>query len=1121
MFLRSLIATSLVILVPRAALPRPIEPGRFLPKIDQLNASGRNDMAHSDNPTVFRAATAGTTFFGGTFWAADSMRWEAYQDQLWTFDSGVGSSIVPVGGPQGLSSPTSTWVNPFKQSGWHATMEGWIGWDDTYSTINYFRRVGSNDARFGTAKCVGALGGLAGTYSYWCGVFPAEATALCFASGQGYGNAWNVCIEHAFDYPGGNVILGYKYKNDTEDGFDYTYVYCDTSGAGDLVEMINYTGTVSGTASLLLTPGNGLPREHKPIKFMFCVVSDGAWSDQDGLNPTACGAFAVDNIVLSGGIDHTATFETSDDGWALSPLRPGPGGEWSDLRSLNELPVPLVSCTCALEESVLVFSDDHNGHGGDQNNLAASPWVDLKQYGVMGAIGKIIKTNIYSQLPLTDYVFMQFSAQWYPEKCLVTGKLVTSSWTSNGFVFHNNGVTGCTSTLPGTIGSQVDYSGIIPPGAEQVRIAVGVLNFCRFFSNCTGLSNSTPWFDEVGLGVYGDPGVPFIVADGTGRAQDNFPANGNINRTAPGRIDCNDVQGAQHPEPYTTLGDTLVAHCVTSNAEVYVHFKVRPGPGVNMNAFNTWNQSHPASPIDGTFKRARCDTAEYGGSGPISGNWMTSYHESDPNFAAHGATDRTIDAMEVSPTGGTWHLSHDIFPDNLLTPGSRMDYFFSVNVAGSTHASVDPPSAPITPYEVEILPSSFAADNTHNCVLYVDHFEAGAQPLIESALGTILGTGSANVEDTKWDRYDVNAPATGQASLGRPLYGDYGASIVQLLLSYEAIVWDSGDLKAFSLSPEDADVLNPWLTLVGSENCYVCGINNLYLSGNGIVQNALANPGSFPSLRHLMEDIAGVKMNTSCSGGIYRNANCPEAGAPRDETPCVSIVPAPGAPVSGESRTVNHMGQGNGCPELRSFQVLQAVRPDYGGTSHVDELYLTPIKTASAASVATEAGSSGYVFYRIVTDGLSAIYRRDDGTPCDFAAAGTTAITERLREVFDFFGVVNGACIREVVYTGVPGEPSVRTLLLGLAPNPFRAGTPGRIRFSMAEDAPGKLEILDLQGRLIKTVFDAPAKKGPNEVTWDGRDATGASVGSGVYFYRFRALDQDQTRKLVVVGGGN
>jgi flagellar hook capping protein FlgD len=1102
------------VLLPPAAFARPIERTRSFKKLEQLDASGRpSDRFRAEHPGVFGVATAGTTFYGGTYWAADSMRWEAFENQVWTFDTGVGSSMVPAGGPRDLSSPTSTWVNPYKTPGLHATMEGWIGFDNTYSEITYFRRLASTDPRWGAVKCVGSAGGLGGTYSCWCGVFPAEAAELCYTGGQGYGNAWNVCIQHEFDYPGGAVTLAFQYKNDTEDGFDYTHVYVEAS-SGDNVEVVSYTGKIAGSASLPLTQGIELPSIPQPITIKFCVASDGLYSDQDGLNPTACGAFAVDNITLSGAITHSATFEASDDGWTLAPPQPGPGGEWSDLRRLSDLPALLAPCACALSESVLTVADDHNGHNNYQDNLAASPWIDLKAYGKVGASGKIIKTNLYADLPLRNYIFVQFSAQWYPEKCLQTGKLYTSPWTGNGFVYYFGSVPTCTSTVPGTPGTQIDFSGFIPPGAEQVRIAIGCVSWCRFYANCTQLSNTTPWFDLAGLGVYGDPGVPILFSDATGRAQDNFPANGYS--TGPGRIDCNDIQGATQPEVGTTLGDTLVVHWPGANSEVYVHFRVTPGPETDAAKFNAWYSSHAASPIDASFKRARCDTAEYGSSGPLSGTWMTAYHESDPNFSAHGANDRTLDATDYTPTGGQWRLSHDIFPDNLLTPGARVDYFFSANQVGSSVSAVDPPSAPAVPYEMEILPSSFAVDNTVNCVLYVNHFDGGARPYIENALGSVLGFGSSNKESTNWDRYDVNAPASGQASLGRPMQSDYGATTYHLLYWYRVILWDSGDLNAFNLTQEDADVLNPWLTL------YAWDYNSLYLSGNNLVYNVMREAATEPSARHLVEDLAGVTLKSACASGAYRDADCPTAGAPQDFTPCVNLDPMPRPLVagSGAGRSVNHLAQGNGCPELRSFDVLDAVTPDYG-KSVPDEYYSSPVKLARFASVATVAAPSATLHFKIVTDGLSVSYRRDEGTPCDVHTGGTTAITERLREVLEYFGVANGACPARPT-TGVADDDGARprTLLSGLAPNPLVAGAKGRIHFSMAADGRATIEILDLQGRLVRSVLDGMAKKGENEVLWDGRDTAGSVVASGVYFYRFQALDQDQAKKIVIVNGG-
>lgn len=1094
------------LLVPQAASGRPLGLSHSLSKIESLDLSGpASDFLPSPARQVFRAASAGTTFFGGTVWAADSMRWEALENGTWTFDSGVGSSLIPVGGPSSLSSPTSSWVNPFKHPGLHATMEGWVGFDNTFTSTSYFRRLTASDPRWGANVCVGAAAGLGGNASFWAGVFPAEANALCYGGGQGYGNAWKVCIEHAFNYVGGNLVLGFDYRNETEPNFDYSTVYCDTSGAGDDVEVISFTGSRAGQKFISLDVGYSLPVVPKPIKIKFCVASDGAWSDQDGLFPTNCGAFALDNVQVMGvGINSRSDFETSDGGWVLSAPQEGLGGEWSNLFDLSSLPSPMTFCACALSESVLAFPDANNQHGNYQDNLAASPWIDLLATGKAGTYGKLVRSSVYAELPLRNYVFARIYAQWYPDKCLRTGKLITSPWTSNGFVYDFGGTPACSA--PGKP-MEIDLSGIVPPAAEQLRVALGCVSYCQFFSTCTQVSNTTPWFDNVSVGVFGARGVPFIATDELGRAQDNFPQNGGLGANAPGRIDANNIQGDVRPEIGTTLGDTLVVMGGAGNAEVYVHFKVRPGPGTNMTNFNAWYNKHAVSPIDGSFRRARLDSAEYGGAGPISGRWMTAYHEADPNFVGN---DRLTSATDITPIGGQWRLANDIFPDNLFTAGTRMDYFFTTNAVGSQQFWRDPGTGS---YEVEILPSSFASNNSFNCTLYVDHFNRGAQPYIEGALGTILGFGSWNVENTKWDRYDVNAAASQQASLGRPLMCDYGAGYFQILM-YKNILWDSGDLNAFNLTKEDADVLSPSLTLLPYDN------RNVYFSGDGLVFSAIDEGESGPSSRHLFEGLIGVTIQTNCSSGSYSSGNCPSSGSPVDMTACVNLDPVAGAVVASHPvRSIAHLAQGNGCPEQRSFDVLSLLTPDFG-ISRGDERYSSLVKSANFASITMDAAPSQTHHYRVIADGVSVAYRRDFGTPCDFVLGGTSAVTQRIREVSNYFSMpLETGCFEILEGIDVPAQVSEpQTMLENVSPNPLTPGTHGRIRFVLAHAGRATLEVFDLQGRLVKTLFEEVAKAGDNTLTWDGRDTAGAYVGPGIYFYRLQALGVDQSRKLVVMG---
>jgi hypothetical protein len=209
------------------------------------------------------------------------------------------------------------------------------------------------------------------------------------------------------------------------------------------------------------------------FKLKYCVDSDQSGSDQDGTFATRCGAFALDNVsVTGGGITYTTGFETGADGFVLSAPIPNSGGDWSNIVHINDLPPPMVNCVCNLQDSVLVFNDITQGgaHNYYQNSFAASPWIDLKAYGAVGTTGKIIKANMYADLPLLNYILTQFNAQWYPEKCLQTGKLITSPWTSYGFCC-GYGFNPSQCTQPGTLGNQIDFSGSVPAGAEQVRIA--------------------------------------------------------------------------------------------------------------------------------------------------------------------------------------------------------------------------------------------------------------------------------------------------------------------------------------------------------------------------------------------------------------------------------------------------------------------------------------------------------------------------------------------------------------------------------------------------------------------------------------------------------------------------
>ncbi|NNF05804.1 MAG: T9SS type A sorting domain-containing protein [Candidatus Eisenbacteria bacterium] len=947
---------------------------------------------------LLSSAAIDTTYFGGTVWAADSSRWEAIQDSCWTFDSGVGSHF----------DHNAPYVDPFKDPSLHAYMEGWVGFDRSKLHDNpHFRRL--VEADFPSDVCVGATGGLDGTASLYAGVLPLEADALCYVTGQGYGNSWDLAIEKTYGpYNGGTITLFFDYVVEVEPAFDYVYCEVDTSGNGDFVNVDTFTGMSSGLGGGLLSQSNGrLPyNTGGMIKIVFRVTSDGAYSDEDGIYATTCGAFAVDDVRLTGAFNDLSDFESGNQGWSLSAPAPGAGGDWSNIVSLADLPPVMSNCVCPLSDSVMVFEDlTLGGHGPFQDNYAISPWIDLKAAGLNGSPGKVIKIDAYADLPLLNYVFAQFEAQWYPEVCPATGKVVTSDFKSSGFLFS-------LSTTPDCLTSTFDFTGVISPDAEQVRIGIGVINFCGFFANCTGITGATPWYDNVKFGVFGSPGAPLLTARDTDLPFDSFPENGGLQIDAPGRVDSNDVQGSVNPQPGTSLGDTLVVRVGggLGSIEVFMQFAAVPGPGAPQPNFDSWQTSHTAenSWLGLQWYSARLDTAEVGGNLIDPGAWMSAYHEDDPNFIG---SDTDLDPLDLNPDFGQSRLANDIFPEGaggLFTPGARVNLFYKARYVDSFGVpttgvwSVFPDTTGGNYLEMEVLPSA-AADSTWNCILYVDHADGDPeQEIVEAGLTAAITGSGTNFEGNAWDRWDVRAPASGQASLGRPNNTEYGATYLQLI-GYEAILWETGNEGQFNLTNEDVDVLSPWLTL-DTGSCNTSDNRYLYMSGDNLASSVFGEAD--PTVTSFVQNTLGV----SYLCNTVRDAGCP-AGTVEDDVACMPIDPDGGTLIGNEGGGQVSLA-GNGCPSRRSFDVLQ---PTGGSPAFGDWIYQSP------ANGAINYHSIGKVFpttadRRVVFDGASLTARRDLATCTDPAP-----VTTRLNHVLTWFGHDTAQrCERPVFPVNIP-----------------------------------------------------------------------------------------------------
>ncbi len=122
----------------------------------------------------------------------------------------------------------------------------------------------------------------------------------------------------------------------------------------------------------------------------------------------------------------------------------------------------------------------------------------------------------------------------------------------------------------------------------------------------------------------------------------------------------------------------------------------------------------------------------------------------------------------------------------------------------------------------------------------------------------------------------------------------------------------------------------------------------------------------------------------------------------------------------------------------------------------------------------------------------------DDGPV--YTITGSCAVTAKMAENFDRMSE------SETLPEGYALFPNY--------PNPFNPTT--EITFALPEAGEIKLAIYNLRGQLVRTLVSGAVAAGRHKVVWDGTDANGAKVASGIYVYRLEAKDFVANMKLVL-----
>ncbi|HPR17940.1 MAG TPA: FlgD immunoglobulin-like domain containing protein, partial [Candidatus Cloacimonadota bacterium] len=96
---------------------------------------------------------------------------------------------------------------------------------------------------------------------------------------------------------------------------------------------------------------------------------------------------------------------------------------------------------------------------------------------------------------------------------------------------------------------------------------------------------------------------------------------------------------------------------------------------------------------------------------------------------------------------------------------------------------------------------------------------------------------------------------------------------------------------------------------------------------------------------------------------------------------------------------------------------------------------------------------------------------------------------------------------------------SYTTEFIGNFPNPFNPET--TLKFSLANAAKVEFCIYNIKGQLVSRLLNDKLSAGVHSIIWNGRDAGGKAVSSGIYFARMNVhnneLDYNNVKKIILL----
>ncbi len=423
------------------------------------------------------------------------------------------------------------------------------------------------------------------------------------------------------------------------------------------------------------------------------------------------------------------------------------------------------------------------------------------------------------------------------------------------------------------------------------------------------------------------------------------------------------------------------------------------------------------------------------------------------------------------------HRYHFDLPDTgMIFPGDELHYYFAAtdHLAGEARTSFVPadrsgfgdarPGEYPGAFAMSGLPSlANAAGDRPSVLLWNDAGFGATADAWTSALRLLCLENGMDI-----DVFDTHGAGSGVGN------GLGGRATVDQLAGYRVILYTCGDLEARTISNgaaggdpgNDLGLLEGWLAAGGRD---------LLLAGDNLASTL---QGAGAAANAFLADRMGVTVvDAEVRDNIANQA------APR-------VLPIADNPVFAVDGGWVANG---GCPRLNGFDAI--------------------VPTAAAMRLAQFAGPGGtstpYPFAAAILkiDGTNRVVTLNHDLAFARESQGTGAAGARvLHGILQYFGVP--MCVGAVPDAG--GQS-----LVSAHPNPFNPSV--TIAWALPRVGHLTVGVYDLRGALVRRLHDAPVDATSGRLVWDGADAEGHGLPSGLYFVEARSEGRVDVIKVTLV----